>query len=283
MSAQAPRPRLLLLPKSSDLIRTYAWDQDHLHREVLVPWPPQRILSLCPSQTETLADLGLSSRLVGVTRYCIHPRDSLKDIARVGGTKKVDFDLIGRLEPDLIIAEKEENPREMVEELQKIAPVYVTDVVDRSSAFRMILDLGRLTATEGQAARILREIEGKWSLLEPIQKPLRVAYLIWRKPWMGVGAGTYIGSLLREVGFTNVLECTSSRYPEVSESELQAADPELVLLSSEPYPFAEKHIAEIQALLPRARILLVDGEAWSWYGSRMRKFPAEILALSSRL
>ncbi len=271
MSARAPRPRLLLPPKSSDLIRTYAWDQDHLHREVLVPWAPQRILSLCPSQTETLADLGLSSRLVGVTRYCIHPRDSLKDIARVGGTKKVDFDLIGRLEPDLIIAEKEENPREMVEELQKIAPVYVTDVV------------GRLTATEGQAARILREIEGKWSLLEPIQKPLRVAYLIWRKPWMGVGAGTYIGSLLREVGFTNVLECTSSRYPEVSESELQAADPELVLLSSEPYPFAEKHIAEIQALLPRARILLVDGEAWSWYGSRMRKFPADILALSSRL
>lgn len=283
MNARAPKLRPLLPPTSSDLIRTFAWVQDHLQRVVLVPWVPERIISLCPSQTETLADLGLKDRLVGITRYCIHPDDQLSSIARVGGTKRVDFGLIQSLKPDLIVAEKEENTREMVEELLKIAPVYVTEVVDRASALRMITDLGDLTGRLPRARELVAEIEEEWGRLHRFPRPLRAAYLIWRKPWMGVGAGTYIGSLMREVGLTNVLECTSNRYPEVSESELQAADPELVLLSSEPYPFAEKHIAELQAFLPRARIVLVDGEAWSWYGSRMRKLPAEILALASRL
>jgi len=126
-------------------------------------------------------------------------------------------------------------------------------------------------------------VETQWARVQPLAHPARAAYLIWRKPWMAVGPGTYIGSLLKKVGLKNVFEEHASRYPAIHAEELRQAAPEVVLLSSEPYPFSEKHIAEIQELLPDAKILLVDGEPWSWYGSRMRHFPAAALALADRL
>ncbi|MBU6374918.1 MAG: ABC transporter substrate-binding protein [Bdellovibrionales bacterium] len=258
--------------------------EDMLGRSLAVPEKPVRIISLCPSQTETLYALGLGDRIVGSTRYCVHPQEETQKTVRVGGTKKVDLELVRSLRPDLIIAEKEENPREMVEELSKIAPVYVTDVTDFASALKMIDRLGGLTGSKVEAAKILREIRENWRGLPRFEKPLRAAYLIWRKPWMVVGAGTYIGSLLKEAGLSSIFEGhSSSRYPEVTEQELIQARPEIVFLSSEPFPFRDSHVQEIQALLPEARVVLTDGELWSWYGSRMRQFPKFLERLKASL
>jgi len=251
---------------------------------------PQRIISLCPSQTETLFELGLDERLVGITRYCIHPRERASRICKIGGTKNVDFERIRSLNPDLIIAEKEENPKDMVERLSELAPVYVTEVVDRASAVVMIRNLGSLCGVSQRATSLTDEIEKAWQSLDiespsgGNSSPLRVAYLIWRKPWMVVGSNTYIDSLIREAGWRNVFgEGSSSRYPEVTDVLLRNSRAEVVLLSSEPYPFQEKHLDELQALLPSAQVLLTDGEAWSWYGSRMKKFPEFLQSLRNDL
>lgn len=244
---------------------------DHLNREVVIPLPPRRVISLCPSQTETLVAFQLGDRLVGRTKFCIHPQPALESVAKVGGTKQVNFELIHQLNPDLIICEKEENTPEMVEQLAKDFPVFVTDVVDVPSALRMIYDLGRITDSEAEAESIVRDITTGFETLPTLAPPKRTAYLIWRKPWMVAGHSNYIHALLTQLGLQNVFADRSSRYPEVTGQELAEANPEVVLLSSEPFPFKEKHIEELKEFLPRAEIRLVDGEMFSWYGVRMRE------------
>ncbi len=259
---------------------------DMLGRSLTVPIQPARIVSLCPSQTETLFDLGLGARVVGSTRYCIHPAPAVTATVRVGGTKKVDLELVRGLRPDLIIAEKEENPREMVDALSEISPVYVTDVVDQGSAFEMIRKVGSLTGTSECATRLVSQIETDWNEMPQFSRKLRTGYLIWRKPWMAAGATTYIDDLLRTVGLDNVFSSgkpSGKRYPDFSIEELIERQPELVLLSSEPYPFQARHVEELQAALPGAQILLTDGEPWSWYGSRMRLFPKLIRDLHAQI
>lgn len=271
--------------------------RDDLGRSLRLEAPARRIVSLCPSQTETLFALGLSERIVGLTRYCIHP--SAKDTPpltpsrkgrgenifpstlwggvgagverkiKVGGTKQLDFATIEQLQPDLIIAEKEENRREDVERLSKRWPVFVTDVSNIESALRMIGTLGGLCDHIHEADQLVQEISSRWAMLQPATKSLRTAYLIWRKPYMAAGTGTYIHSVLQRCGFINAI--SASRYPELSLAELQQANPNLVLLSSEPYPFDERHIQELTVHLPQARFELVDGEMFSWYGARMLK------------
>jgi iron complex transport system substrate-binding protein len=259
---------------------------DMLGRALIVPERPERIISLCPSQTETLFDLALGGRVVGSTRYCIHPAPEVATSTRVGGTKRVDFEVVRRLAPDLIIAEKEENPREMVEALSEIAPVYVTEVIDPQSAWEMIRRLGELTKTESRAVALEHEISQAWSGLLPFPRPLRTAYLIWRKPWMAAGPTTYIDSLLKAAGLDNVFGAEVEgkvRYPEFTLQQLVERRPELVLLSSEPYPFKDQHVAELQSALPETRVLLTDGEPWSWYGTRMKAFPKLVLCLQAEL
>jgi ABC-type Fe3+-hydroxamate transport system substrate-binding protein len=231
---------------------------------------PERIISLVPSQTELLVDLGLGSRLVGRTRYCIHPRKKLADVADVGGTKRVELDKIKALKPDLILAEKEENPQEMVAELARLAPVYVTDVVSIPSAISMCSELGKLVGLEAET--LVRSIETAMNDVKNIaSKSERVLYLIWRKPWMAAGEGTFIHSCLEHIGFKNAV--SSSRYPELTEEIIVSLCPDRVFLSSEPFPFKENHLEEIRKILPRARVEFVDGELFSWYGSRMLKMP----------
>lgn len=242
---------------------------DHLGREVFLPDPPQRVISLCPSQTETLVDMGLGSRLVGRTRFCIHPKAQLSKVARVGGTKEVDVDRIRALAPDLIIGEKEENTPEMIAELERICPVYVTDVRDIDSAIRMVLDLGTIVglkeAAEGIATRVTASLAG----IKPLPNPLSCLYMIWKNPWMAAGADTFIDSMLKKCGFNNLALGLSGRYPVLDEEVFQQKKPEIVLLSSEPFPFKESHIADLQNILPQSRIVLVDGEMFSWYGSHL--------------
>ncbi len=249
--------------------------RDMMGRELQVPQIPQRIVSIVPSQTELLFDLGLEKEVVGITKFCVHPNEWHKHKTRIGGTKKLHIDKIIALQPDLVIANKEENTQAEIEQLAEQFPVWISDIKTIDDALRMIEEIGMLVGKEKNAVSIKNEIEKGFSGLIKETKALRVAYFIWRKPWMSAGADTFIHDMIKCIGWQNVY-ASHLRYPETSLQELSSLNPEIILLSSEPYPFSEKHIAEIQSELPEAKILLVDGEMFSWYGSRM-KLAAEYL------
>lgn len=243
---------------------------DQLERKIELRDVPRRIVSLCPSLTETLYALGLDKEVVGRTRFCIHPGDRVKQAVRVGGTKEIKFDRLHQLQPDLIIAEKEENTREMVAELDQHYPVWVANVKDESSALEMILSLGKLTGKTKEGTALTNRIVASWKDLPQITQSSKALYFIWQNPIMSVGAGTFIDAVLGRLGFENILSSLGKdRYPTLEPSEIAGLNPDYILLSSEPYPFEEKHIAYFQSLCPHAKVMCVDGEMFSWYGSRM--------------
>lgn len=233
---------------------------------------PKRIVSLVPSQTELLFYFGLEEEVAGITKFCIHPESWFRSKTRVGGTKKLSIDVIHGLRPELIIANKEENVKEQVEELAKDYPVWVSDVNNLEDALSMIRSLGEITGKSEIADSVVDEIRRRFNELIP-STPLRTAYLIWRDPYMSVGGDTFIHDMLMRGGFNNIFG-HNKRYPEVSVDELKHA--ELLLLSSEPFPFTQKHIDELQPQLPGVKIVLADGEMFSWYGSRLLEAPAYI-------
>lgn len=247
---------------------------DQMHREVKIDSPPKRIVSLVPSQTELLYDLGLNDCVVGQTLFCIHPADKHKTKTIIGGTKKLKLELILALQPDLIIGNKEENEQQQIEYLMQNATVWMSDIYTLSDSLEMIQKIGEITNKKGVAEKIISDINDGFSILAknlPVHniKP-KVAYFIWRDPYMVAGKNTFINDLLLKLGFENVFENNSGRYPELNNSDLVEKNPEIILLSSEPYPFNLKHIEELQQLLPKSKIYLVDGELFSWYGSRLQ-------------
>jgi ABC-type Fe3+-hydroxamate transport system substrate-binding protein len=245
---------------------------------------PKRIVSLVPSQTELLYHLGLEEEVVGITKFCIHPETWFRSKTRVGGTKKLHMDVIKRLQPDLVLANKEENLKAEVEELAAHFPVWVTDIATLPDALKMIQAIGSLTGKEHEAEALNAAIVKEFQSLQLYQnsKPLRVTYLIWKDPFMTVGSDTFIHAMLEQAGFQNSF-AGSTRYPVLTPEQLQAAGSDVVFLSSEPYPFREKHLAPLQALLPHARLLLADGEYFSWYGSRLLGAPAYFKTLHNQL
>lgn len=243
---------------------------DMMGREVHIAYPPRRIVSVVPSQTELLADLGLNEGVIGITKFCVHPEAWFRGKTRVGGTKQLNIEKICELQPDLIIANKEENTQEQIEELAKEFPVWVSDIHNIPQALQMIQVVGQITGRDEQAGKLVEQIVAGFNKLPRAAAPKKVAYFIWCKPWMSVGGDTFISNMIQTIGWKNVL-AERSRYPEISLEELKEYNPELVLLSSEPYPFKEKHIAEIKEVFPAAEVKLVDGEMFSWYGSRMLK------------
>lgn len=255
---------------------------DQLGRTVHLPvYPPKRIISLVPSQTELLADLGLHEEVVGITKFCVHPSSWRKEKKVIGGTKKLHLDRIRALQPDLIIANQEENDREQVLALAEEFPVWVSKVVDLPTAIDMITRLGEVTNKEQAANDLAKAIRVSFANLEMFPK-LSAAYLIWRDPYMASGGDTFIHAMLIAAGFVNVFQ-QFNRYPEISEATLAATAPDLLLLSSEPYPFGEKHLAELSAVCPNAEIRLVDGELFSWYGSRLLRSAAYFRTLRKHL
>jgi ABC-type Fe3+-hydroxamate transport system substrate-binding protein len=256
---------------------------DQMGRTVEVPDRPQRIISLVPSQTELLYDLGLGERVVGITKFCVHPETWFKTKHRVGGTKKVDFDKVRALKPDLIIGNKEENERKDIQELEKEFPVWMSDVRDLSGALDMILRVGELTGTKDKAEALRKGIEEAFAKQHYIEPALTVVYLIWRQPFMVAGHGTFVNDMLKRCGLVNVFDEGDARYPEITAQELAEADPDIILLSSEPYPFVQKHIAEFNMICPGTPVVLVDGEFFSWYGSRLLKAPAYFNGLLARM
>jgi ABC-type Fe3+-hydroxamate transport system substrate-binding protein len=254
---------------------------DQMNRAVEIPALPQRIVSVVPSQTELLFDLGLEERIVGVTKFCIHPSEKVKHIAKIGGTKQLDLQKIHSLQPDLIIANKEENERSQVEELMKHYPVWISDIHNLPTALDMITKVGELTGAESMAGQLATTIDHSFGLLQPAPPTLRAMYLIWRKPYMAAGSNNFIDAMLKLCGLINVISL--GRYPEVSAGEIIAAKPDVLLLSSEPYPFAQKHVNEFKEMLPGTAIELVDGELFSWYGSRLLHSPAYFNKLIAKL
>jgi ABC-type Fe3+-hydroxamate transport system substrate-binding protein len=251
---------------------------DQLNRKIELSSPPKRIISLVPSQTELLYHLGLRDEVVGITKFCVHPEEWFRSKTRVGGTKKYDFNKIKALDPDLIIGNKEENEKEQIEELMKDYNVWMSDIFDLKDAYDMITRLGTIVGKREDAVNLKLGIESRFNQFEAqystseIQHQ-RAAYFIWKDPYMVAGHDTFINEMLKICGLENVFTDKDSRYPEVSNNELIAAAPGIILLSSEPYPFKEKHIEEIKKILPSAKIIIVDGEIFSWYGSRLLKAP----------
>lgn len=260
---------------------------DQLWRDVSIPSPPRRIISLVPSQTELLYDLGLDEEVIGITKFCIHPDEWFRTKTRIGGTKTLHLEQILALQPDLVIANKEENNAEQVQYLMQHVPVWVSNIWRLADVRNMIRSFGEITGKSERAKEIADNIwYGFRGLMNDVQKQeedlLRTAYFIWREPWMVAGGQTFISIMMEYCGLKNVFE-DMSRYPEINLEQLKTADCELILLSSEPYPFKEKHIVELQAVRPDVRIELVDGEMFSWYGSRLLKSVAYFRELMERL
>lgn len=242
---------------------------DQLARTIHLLDYPKKIISVVPSQTELLFDLGLQEEVVGITKFCVHPQEWFRDKTKVGGTKSLRIETIHSLQPDLIIANKEENTKEQIDALAMRYPVWISDVQDLQTAMQMIISIGELTNKIEKADKIVNHIRKDFSnLATEVQTRNNItetAYLIWKDPYMTVGSDTFIHAMLEAGGFTNIFG-KRIRYPEISITDIFC---KLLLLSSEPYPFRQKQVKEIQDQLPDTKIILVDGEMFSWYGSRL--------------
>lgn len=246
---------------------------DQLNRTVHVADAPQRLVTTVPSQTELLAYLGLEHEVVGITKFCTSPDHWFQSKKRIGGTKTLKLEAIASLEPDLILANKEENDQTQLEWLMARFPVWISDVRTLGDAIAMITSVGQITRRETEAIQLAGRILNRFNHLPVPTVPIRTAYLIWNNPFMSISADTFIHSMLQASGCSNVFAHRSdSRYPEVSEQALIEAQPELVLLSSEPFPFNETHCDAIRQLLPKSQVMCADGAMFSWYGSRLAEF-----------
>jgi ABC-type Fe3+-hydroxamate transport system substrate-binding protein len=246
---------------------------------------PKRIISLVPSQTELLFDLNLDENIVGITKFCIHPKIKCSLIEKVGGTKKFNIEKIKLLQPDLIIANKEENYQEGIELLRSLFPVYTSDVTNLPSALKMISDIATICNKEKAGEDLNIKITEQFNTLNThsFSNKISVAYLIWNNPTMAVGSNNFIDSMLQIAGFTNVFESKIDRYPVLEMQELLDKQPDVVMLSSEPFPFKPKHKLELESVLKNSKIEIVDGELFSWYGSRLLKTPSYLKKLKYKL
>lgn len=238
---------------------------------------PKRIVSVVPSQTEFLFDIGLEEHIVGITKFCIHPEGKVEQKIIVGGTKNLSIENIMALKPDLIIANKEENEHGQIDELAKLVPVWISDIYTLDDAYEMMSSLGELFQKQEKTQEIIAGIKSTFAELEANLKPTheRIAYFIWRNPTMLAGTHTFIDHLLTKIGYYNICqdlpEAVGSRYPAIRIDEINKLKPDRLFLSSEPFPFNEKHIEELGMMWPDAKVQLVDGEMFSWYGSRLLK------------
>lgn len=227
-----------------------------------------KIVSLVPSITEALFDLGLTeNEVVGRTKFCIHPQDKVKNVAIIGGTKNINIEKIKSLQPDLILANKEENVKDQVEALMDDFKVMVTNIETIEDNYYMLKNFGKLFGKEERAQAFNLKI---YDILNQakLDFPVKTAYLIWKNPYMTIGADTFIHKILSEIGFGNIFK-DKTRYPQIEIEDLAGAD--VIMLSSEPFPFKEKHVEELQAVYPDKKIIIVDGEAFSWYGTHIAK------------
>jgi ABC-type Fe3+-hydroxamate transport system substrate-binding protein len=238
-----------------------------------------RIVSLVPSLTEYLWALGLEEEVVGITKFCIHPKAWWQHKTRVGGTKKVNFETIATLQPTLIIANKEENTKEDIQQLQLHYTVLVTDINSLEEAYHYLLEIGQKVQREEKSLSLVSQIQANFQSVVNIGQGASFLYFIWKDPYFVVGPKTYIHALLTHFGLVNF--CEIERYPDLDQVLANKAmlsskpdfSPDYIFLSSEPFPFEAKHLEEVQVLFTNSKIVLIDGENCSWYGSRMLEVP----------
>ena len=247
---------------------------DQIGRDVSFLNPLKRIVSLVPSQTELLVDLGLEDNIVGVTKFCVHP-SYIKNVKQiVGGTKNIKIDKIKELKPDIILCNKEENTKEIVKFCEQITLTHVSNIYSIEDLKDLILQYGKLFSCRIEANRIIEKLNFKINDFKRFmsdQPKRKVAYFIWRNPWMVAGSNNFINHLLELNNFENIYS-NKRRYPEIELKKIRLeGDPEIVMLSSEPFPFKEKHAFEIGRHTHHSKTIFVDGEMFSWYGSRVLK------------
>lgn len=242
--------------------------QDQLSRTIFLPSVPTRIISLVPSHTELLYDLGLDDQIVGITRFCIFPERARKDKRIIGGTKKLKIDRIRDLKPDFIFADKEENTKEEIEILAQEFPVWISTIRVYEDALEMIRRIGQIMNRQALSEKMILQIELNFSNIKPVRAP-KVAYFIWKDPLMVAANDTFIHEMILKAGCQNAF-ANKSRYPVISELDIQNSVPDIIMLSSEPYPFQQKHLDYFQKIVPSAKVILVDGTYFSWFGSRMQ-------------
>ncbi len=243
--------------------------------EIQLATSPNRIISLVPSQTELLIELGLASRIVGRTKFCIHPKEITDNIPIIGGTKNPRIQDIIKLNPDLIIGNKEENDKQSIEIMKQYFPVWMSDISNLQDSYGMIQSLGEITGKQSEANELICEIKFEYQVFYDFvhsgaaQQNISCLYLIWQNPFMVAGGNTFIHEMISVCGLKN-LASNFSRYPELSAQQISELGPDFIFLSSEPYPFSNKNVSEISKLFPQSKVILVDGEMFSWYGSRLK-------------
>jgi len=243
--------------------------RDQLNRTVKLSSPARRIVSLVPSQTELLVYLGVEEQLLGITAWCVQPPHLLKSKTVIGGTKDINIEKVKSLQPDLIVANKEENPAAVVEALETDFPVYVSDVRSIKSAYGMITDLGKLTAKLDIAKALVRQLKEGFEALPPLNKPLTYLYFIWNEPKMVAGPDTFVSNLLSKAGFVNLAPESAVRYPQLNEAQIRQLNPDIILLTSEPYCFTSGELHAYAGEYQPAYCSIINGENITWYGNRM--------------
>ncbi|MCJ8346389.1 helical backbone metal receptor [bacterium] len=242
---------------------------DAIQDPFLIPHAPKRIISLVPSLTETLIDLGLSQQMVGKTSFCIHPQKLVKEIESIGGTKNFKLERIIELKADIVFANMEENTKEQIMELKKHCLVFVTKVDQFDDVIPLILAMGMLTHRNEQAQQISKSIQTSFQKIQSYNfQPFKVSYLIWKNPYMLAASNTFIDSILNLLTLENAF-AQEVRYPQVEFSQIISSKSDLIFLSSEPYPFKEKHCKQLSKE-SKITSILVDGEDFSWFGSRLK-------------
>lgn len=251
---------------------------DNLGNILTFEFPIKKIVSIVPSQTELLYDLGLEDQIVGITKFCIHPIHFISTKKIIGGTKQVHYDKIKALNPDIIIANKEENTLEMIVELRKICPVFITDIITLTDNLKMIIQFGELFNKRVEAKKWADKIQfAELDFMQFINQKStkKVAYFIWANPYMAAGRNTFINEMLTLNKLENIYGENSKyeeRYPEVIIQKMRIqGDPDFIFLSSEPFPFKDEHAFEIGRHTHHATTIFVDGEMFSWYGTRIAK------------
>lgn len=230
--------------------------------------PPSRVVSTVPSQTELLYYLGLSKKIIGITKFCVFPQKKPGNPIKIGGTKTLHLAKIIDLRPELIIANKEENDKAQINLLSKTIPCYVSDIKTLDDCIRLIKHMGLLFNCSNKSAALIEEIQQNNKSFISQKYPIRSAiYFIWKDPLMVAGNDCFIHHMMQQFGFTNLID--QPRYPEITVDELIKMAPDVVLLSDEPFPFKEKHIEKFRQIIPKSKIVLVNGSFFSWYGSRL--------------
>ena len=255
--------------------------EDQMGTEIRLAAGPHRIVSLVPSQTELLYDLGLEDEVVGITKFCIHPEVWFNSKSRVGGTKSIDIEKVKALKPDIIIGNKEENTIEDIDQLRQIAPVWMSDICTLDDALSMIEQISIITCSAAKGEKIIDEVKMGFSVLAEhrrVKKRKTVLYYIWKDPYMVSGRSTFVDAMLNECGLENATNL--DRYPEVEKLE---KTPDLIFLSSEPFPFKANHVDDFQQRFPSSKVVLVNGEMFSWYGSRLQAAPAYFMKLLDQI